>query len=381
MRIVGRLNPALLVLLLLPCLGCPILEPDPPLLDGNVNVDPRTVPNMRVSGEPNDTFEEALDVVFDDADAARLSGTIGTPDDVDVYALGPLAAGDRVVIDVWTPGSLDAAMALFDEAGRIAFENDDRNLELGQLDPFVNVVLRRTSSVYFLAISAAPLGDRKAQTGSYNVNIQLARGGQPPPTAGQIILLDFTGGVITIPGDQTYAVGPFDAAEIDPAYAGLTAVIRQQVRATVVENFEGLEMDIRMTPGDPLPAPGTFSRVLFGGRNPGAFGISQQIDPYNQDHADSSIIFTNMFAPSRFGRLISPEELGIALGNVATHEIGHLLGLNHVANIADLMDTTGGANTLLLDQEFLSSPLHDTIFLIGFQDSHLLLMETLGPSR
>ncbi len=173
----------------------------------------------------------------------------------------------------------------------------------------------------------------------------------------------------------------FNAADIHPAYAGTTGVVRQQVRSTVLENFAGLEVDVRVAPGDPLPAAGTFSRVLFGGQNPGAFGISQSIDPYNQNHTDASIVFTGMFTPNRFGRVLTPEELGIAIGNVATHEIGHLLGLNHVANFNDLMDTTGGADTLLLDQEFISSPLDKTIFPLGLQDSFLLLSETLGPAQ
>ncbi|GMV98288.1 MAG: hypothetical protein AMXMBFR83_26400 [Phycisphaerae bacterium] len=366
--------------LALACCGCPGVGGDS-TTDGNVGVSSVEQPGLRVKGEPNDDFTQPVDVVFDASDTAHLSGSISTADDIDVYALGPLSAGDRLVIDVEAvSGNLDAAIALFDEAGRLAFENDDRNYSLGQLDPFLNAVIRRDSSVYFLAISAAPLANSRSKTGRYRIGIQLVRGGQVPPTAGQIVMLDFGGGTIEIPGDATYTVGPFDAGDIDPSYAGLTAAVRQQVRATVVENFEGLALDVRVFPGDSFPPAGTYSRVLFGGRNPSALGISQDIDAYNSNQADGSIIFTEMFTPDRFRRVLSAAELGTAIGNVATHEIGHLLGLNHVSNVSDLMDTTGGANTLLFDQEFMSSPLHGTIFGIGSQDGFLLLLETLGAS-
>ncbi|GMU23845.1 MAG: hypothetical protein AMXMBFR13_39230 [Phycisphaerae bacterium] len=349
--------------------------------DANIGVDPKDFPSLRVGGEPNDTFAEPVDVIFDDQGSARLQGTIASSADVDIYALGPMTAGDRIIIDVGTPSGLDAAVAVFDEAGRLAFENDDRNLDVGLLDPFLNAVIRRDSSVYFLAIAAAPLGEPGRRVGAYEILLQVARGGVPPATAGQLFLLDFDGGTIDIPGDRVYTVGAFNAGDIAREYAGQTSAVRQQVLATVLENYEGLELDVRMVPGDALPPAGTFSRVLFGGRNPSAFGISQSVDPYNADPADGSIVFTDMFTPARFGRVLTPRELGIAIGNVATHEMGHILGLNHVADIFDLMDTTGGPSTLLIDQEFLSSPLDESIFPLGVQDSLLLLLETLGPAR
>jgi hypothetical protein len=52
-----------------------------------------------------------------------------------------------------------------------------------------------------------------------------------------------------------------------------------------------------------------------------------------------------------------------------------------VANINDLMDTVGGSSTLLLDQEFMTSPLDDSIFYIGTQDGVLLLNQILGPAQ
>jgi len=351
-----------------------------PSTDGNVGIDPASYPTLRVAGEPNDTFTEPVDVVLDAQGRGTLSGLILTPDDVDVYALHGLQAGDRLIVDVAAHGSgLDAVAAVFDEAGRILFENDDRNVEALQLDPYINDVIRRDSTVYFLALSRAPLADEGA-IGSYEVLITVVFGGQVPAPLGQTVVLDFDGGTITMPSGKSYTVGPFDAGDIDPVYAGQTAAVRAQVAETVRENYEGLALDVRVIPDEALPVGVSYSCILFGGRDLGILGIAQQVDSYNRTTDDSAIVFTDMFTPSLFGRTLTVQQLGVAIGNVASHELGHLLGLNHVANVADLMDTTGGAETLLADQEFLNSPLDDTIFPIGMQDSWLLLLETLGWS-
>lgn len=352
---------------------------EPSSADGNVGVDPTQFPNLRVAGEPNDDFSEPIDVIVGEDGRAELAGLIGDLEDVDVYAIDSLVIGDRLLVDVATPGSnLDSMVAVFDDQGRIAFENDDRDFELGQLDPFLNVTIRRDSAPYYLAIAKAPLGSDETGTGVYEILLNVVRGGAAAQPQTATVLLDFDGGSVDVPGTGTITVGPFDTSDIARVYTGMTVEVREAIVNTMRENYEGLALEILVAPGDTVPDGCTYSTLLFGGESVGAFGISQQIDPYNADRCDDAVVFTDMFTPSRFGRVLSSQELGIAIGNVAAHEMGHLLGLNHVADVDDLMDTTGGPSTFLADQDFLNSVLDDSIFPLGTQDAMLWLLETLG---
>jgi hypothetical protein len=333
--------------------GC--ISGSPGIVDGNVNPDPTLAAGKRISGEPNDSFSDPLDLILNSSGIGYIQGTVATTSDVDVYDMGAVEPGDRIRVDLAGAGGLDAAIAIFDDQGRLFVENDDRDFLANQLNPFVNEQVRHAGTKYYLAVASAPLAPT---TGSYTATL--------------------TGGSVTIPGDRTYTVGVFNTADIDPAYAGMTNQVRVAIVNTVKSNYEGLDLQLYTTSGTAPPAGTPFSTVLFGGESFNAYGVSQAVDEYNANPTDASIIFTDTFRPSYFGRVLTADELGRAIGNVASHEMGHLLGLNHVDNVTDIMDTTGGAITFLLDQMFKLSPLDDTIWPFGYQDGLLLLTEILG---
>lgn len=359
------------LLLLSLTVGCPSLVAPDPIDDTGGPSDT----GQRVTGEPNNTFGESLQVVLDSAGTGRIAGSIPSGDDVDVYQLGEFVAGDRIIIDVGVNGTrLDAAVALFDGGGRLIYENDDRDASLNQLDPFVNHVMRHDTMVLYLAITASPLNPT---TGTYDASITVTRGGEVPPGLPATVILDVDGGTVTI-AEDTYNVDVFDTADISSSYEGMTEAVVDQIVATTLENYSGLQLSVLVTGRDTIPEDCAGSTVLIGGTNPTAYGLAEKIDWYNQDSCDNAIVFAEMFKPFRFGRTLTAKELGTALGNVVSHEVGHLLGLNHVANVHDLMDTTGTASSFLLDQDFTTSQLDESIFPIGLQDGLLLLMETLG---
>ena len=67
-----------------------------------------------------------------------------------------------------------------------------------------------------------------------------------------------------------------------------------------------------------------------------------------------------------------------ALANVASHEIGHLLGLVHTSDPQGIMDITASLSQLLDDQDFTMSALHGDVFPLGSQDAVQSLADTLG---
>lgn len=321
------------------------------------------------SDKPGEDLASAKQLDLDANNSATINGTI-TNAKANVFDLGPCAAGDRIVVtvDPTLNSPLDPITAIFDAAGELFAFNDDVDMMSGQLGSYIDEVVWDASDHFYLAISKFY---RDSSGGDYQASVRIERGGtvQRPPV--QVLLLDFTGGSVTIPGEGTVTCTAFDAADIGPSYAGLTDQIKAKIAETVRQNYRNTGLQI-VTSDDPPPAAGTFSTVRFGAYSADKFGIAQGVDQGNKNRCDDGVVFTdNFYVP--FHTPPTADGIGIAIGNVAAHEAGHLLGLNHVADVTDLMDTTGTASTLLADQEFKTSPLDTSVFPFGSQNGPAML--------
>ncbi len=309
---------------------------------------------------------------------AEWNGTI-TQGVVEVWNLGPVSAGDRIQLDVGpVAGSgIDPAGALFDNNEDAFVENDDADATIGDYDTKIDAVVREATERMYLAITSSFYSSRG---GAYQARVAVIRGGSPAALQAQKIMLNFAGGAgINIPNVGTFDIEPFDAARIDTDYAGMTATIKAGIVARVRHCYAGLNVIVQ-TSDDPVPIDGPdVSTLYFGEFSRTVFGISQNVDTWNENYCDDGIIYTDRFDDA-FATKPSPTGIAMAIGNVAAHEGGHLLGLAHVADIDDLMDTTGAASTLLADQVFKRSVFDRSIFPIGYQNGPKQLLLTVGAA-
>jgi len=307
---------------------------------------------------------------------------------LDVYLLGALSPGDWITVDAYANGSpLDITIALFDDKGRLVFNNDDRQVQTscGQeiqpptsLDAYADLIVRHAGNPYYLVVTHSPFAASNALIGSYRVDIKAESGFDVPQPAAQTLLLDFDGAVVNSPMLGQMTLAPFDAADISTVYKNDTQTIKDRIREVFEQNYERFNVTI-LTTDDPPPPPGTvYSTIFFGGFDRRAFGLAENVDLYDIDRCDDAIIFTESFTPSVFIGVPTATELGTAIGNVGSHEAGHLLGLNHTDNDLDLMDDQSPADAFLEDQEFMEAPLSTDIMPLGTQDGVLLLDEIVG---
>ncbi len=351
------------------------------LTDGNQ--DPTLTSALgKTSGEPNGAFSQAIAAVFSDEGVAKLQGTVSRVGDLDVYLLGARSSGDRMIVDAATNDSrLDISVAIFDAGQRLAYNNDDRGGSPDRfLDSRIDWVLRHSGERYYLVVTHAAAALSGTEIGTYTIDVRVTSGWEVPEPVGQILLLDFDGADIRSDAIGNMVLEPFDAAAISPVYQGATDTIVETIRAVFEQNFEQFDVTIRTT-DDPPPVDETLvSRVYFGGFNRNAFGIADAVDLYNVDYCDDAVIFTESFQPRVFSATPTAVELGIAIGNVGSHEAGHLVGLNHVDDDRALMDDQSAADAFIDDQEFMEARLSSDIMPIGTQDAVMLLDEIVGPS-
>lgn len=323
--------------------------------------------------DANNLLELAESVAVSEEPQA-ISGRISGSGDIDVYDLGPVALGERIIVNITADDSLDGAMALFDDAGAALLVNDHRNVYLGRLGPFVDVIIRRPSQSCFLALSSTPGYDSE---GDYILTAFNEFPAPIPDPREDVILLDFDRETnVRIGSRSVIDVPAFDAADISSAYRGNTNDMIARIVARVREDFAAYDVTI-LTTSEGTKYDAAMSRIHFGTFDEALLGVAEGVDEYNAMSGQEAIVFTDTF--SAFMRLApSVSEMAQAIANVASHEIGHLLGLIHTDNPDDLMDVTASLSELLLDQEFAKSPIYTAVFPLGFQDSVQSLLDAVG---
>ena len=317
---------------------------------------------------------ELAESVWVSDEPLAIRGRISDGGDIDVYDLGPVGPGDHILVDLTADDALDGALALFDDAGAALLVNDHRNVYLGRYGPFIDVIIRRPSRSCFLAISSTPGYD---SAGDY---ILTALDEFPTPIPGpreDVILLDFDRKTnVSIGSRSAIDVPTFDAAEISSAYVGETDAMVARIVARVREDFAAYNVTILST-SEGAEYDSEMSRIHFGTFDEALLGVAEGVDEYNATSGQEAIVFTDTF--SAFMPLDpSVSEMAQAVANVASHEIGHLLGLIHTNNPDDLMDVTASLSELMLDQEFAQSPIYSAVFPLGSQNSVQSLLDAVG---
>ncbi|HSW46080.1 MAG TPA: FG-GAP-like repeat-containing protein [Phycisphaerae bacterium] len=282
-----------------------------------------------------------------------------------------------------TPSSdLKATIAVCDADGKLFELRTSRDSDDGVVDPGIDQVIRHASTAYYLVISRAPRAGLVG--GAYEARVAVQRGGNAPASLAQTVYLDFRGGAVTLPGDEgSLTLGPFDPADIDPIYAGQNDTVREWIVRTVRQNYARYAVTVLSTDEGPAPEGVPVSTVYFGGYAPRSLGEALSgTDFYNADPSDDAVVFTERFTADLFTTRPDARGLGMAIGNVASHEVGHLLGLSHIHHATDIMNGYDAPDNLLEDQRFLYSLLNLSIFAVPDlqlgQDAHLLLAETVG---
>jgi len=326
--------------------------------------------------EPNDDFARAVVLANAGSEALTFQGRIDLAGDVDLFDLGPLRAGDRIEVDLRgrdTTASL--LLSVFDNDQSL-FAATQRTYAGGaDIVGLIDEIVRHDSDHYFFGITHEAA---EPKFGTYRIDVTLRREMEAPPPIPQVVFLDFDGGTLSTALLGVSIVPPFNASLISPIYEGRSVAMKDVIIERFIANFAGFDVITVTSDEASAPAVAEYTTLLFGSFHESVLGVSIALDRFNADRCDDGIIFTEAFKPFVFGFPPSWDSVGVAIGNVAAHEAGHLLGLYHVTDPTALMDERSAAVHLLSDQQFKTASLSDSVFPLGSQNSELLLAETVG---
>ena len=98
--------------------------------------------------------------------------------------------------------------------------------------------------------------------------------------------------------------------------------LRQEIQGTMQRHYDGFDVEFALN----KPATGPFAQIVF--NEGGGGGLAEDgIDFRNLNRSDRARV--NVFPSPYNGASLSDEDLVTQTANVASHELGHMLGLNH----------------------------------------------------
>lgn len=304
-------------------------------------------------------------VISPGEDVGRLTGALSA-DRYQLFEIEGGLRGDAVTIRSERTSESAYLVALLDA--------DLNLLRRITLDPGESLqhILRADSARLFAGVVPAFGG-----SGSFNMRVSRSEGNRVPPPNAQRVYLNFHGGF----GVAVNTRGPvdfpaFDGSMIGGKYAGLTQALIDSVVANVRDDYREFHVEIYSSSEGP-PPPGPLSVVHFGGDDRGLLGLADNVDEYNSQPSQSAMVYVGAFKLFEYMDLPT-EDMALMLANVASHELGHLLGLYHTKDPADVMDTTGSVYDLASDQRFVRAALEPNVFPVGYCNSPSLLDQTVG---
>ena len=344
-------------------------------------------------------------------------GELVDASDTDVFLL-ELTAGDVLggALCAAPSSAMDPVIELYSPNGVLLYRNDNDNganillppeSPLPRVDPdtpsdsFLNYVIPE-DGMYIVRVDHSDNDDD--DIGEYEMTLTVSRPGieDTPVGTQQILFIDFDGE--TIPEETFGTEYTFTALSYALTGWGLTAAdeddVIDAIIATIEENYSELGLTGNNGDYNTDAIAGNYSILILNSRDhvdefgnnpmvsrvvvglsdqysPGAAGLAQYIDPGNFSTDDTAWVdltdlaglgTTSVFdlnqIPLQPGVSIV-DLIGVAVGNIITHEAGHFLGSWHTNpfnSIYNLMDSGAGGlpNIIGIGPDYLFGSADDT---------------------